>query len=256
MSTVVQATPPVPVEVEVELTAEPVPTLSPPIKKQDTTLSRNPEQDASCLSKLFFSYLSSLLKLGSTRPLTPQDIPPPLDTDAAEVCYDRFENFWKEEDLATLKNTPQHRRGVKAIGRVACRFVGAPALRSSLYYAMYVVLTFAPPFLLKALVGHLEGSVVYSTTVLWLLVAGTLVIPPFNSLVLSQHNAIMSRAGVQLRTVRSTTILGLWTTTTAVCTVVCCFGHLLVVEKGKLPVANFLANFQLQLPDNFLTPSS
>ena len=163
MSTVVQKKTPV----EVEVTAEPLSTLAPPTKKQGTTPARNPEQDASCLSKLFFSYLSSLLKLGSTRPLTPQDIPPPLDTDAAEVCHDRFETLWKEEDLATLKNTPQHRRGVKAIGRVACRFVGAPALRSSLYYALYVVLTFAPPFLLKALVGHLEGSVMYPTTVLW-----------------------------------------------------------------------------------------
>jgi ABC-type bacteriocin/lantibiotic exporter with double-glycine peptidase domain len=37
-------------------------------------------------------------------------------------------------------------------------------------------------------------------------VLGVLIVPPLNSLVLSQHNAIMSRAGVQLRTALSTHI--------------------------------------------------
>jgi hypothetical protein len=55
-------------------------------------------------------------------------------------------------------------------------FKGTPALRSSIYYAISMVLTFAPPYLLKALVGHLEGSVAYSQQTLWLLVAGVLIV--------------------------------------------------------------------------------
>ena len=166
----------------------------------------NPEQNSSCCSKVFFSWLNEILKLGSTRPLLPEDIPQALDTDASTVCHDRFDAYWQAEDLEELRNTPPHRRGVKSICRVARKFVGTPALRSSVYYAIYVVLTFAPPFLLKALVGHLEGSVTYSTEALWVIVGCILVVPPLNSLVLSQHNAIMSRAGVQLRTALSTHI--------------------------------------------------
>lgn len=166
----------------------------------------NPEENASCCSKLCFSWISGTLKRGSTRPLVPKDIPQPLSNDASTVCHDRFDEFWQQEDLDSLRNTPPHKRGVKSICCTSLRFVGAPALRSSLYYLIYVVLTFVPPYLLKAIVGHLEGSVSYSQEVLWVLVIGTLVVPPLNSLVLSQHNAIMVRAGVQLRTALSTQI--------------------------------------------------
>jgi ABC-type bacteriocin/lantibiotic exporter with double-glycine peptidase domain len=69
-----------------------------------------------------------------------------------------------------------------------------------------MILTFAPPYLLKALVGHLEGTVSYSRDTLVMLVLGILFVPPLNSLVLSQHNAIMARAGIQLRTALSTQI--------------------------------------------------
>ena len=128
------------------------------LKKEATNNKINPEQHASCCSKLFFAWLNPLLKLGATRPLTPSDIPNALDTDASKICHDKFDQFWQEEDLESLRNTPQHQRGVKSICRVARRFVGKPVLRSSLYYFISMILTFAPPFLLKNLVGHLEGK--------------------------------------------------------------------------------------------------
>ena len=149
--------------------------------------------------------LFSLFKI-SHSPLIPSDIPDALDSDQAQVCHDRFDRLWKSEDLDELRAIHPSKRGVKSICRTARRFVGTPALRSSLYYFIYMVLTFAPPFLLKALVSHLEGSVIYSMNTLWLIVAAILVVPPLNSLVLSQHNAIMARAGIQLRTALSTQI--------------------------------------------------
>lgn len=166
----------------------------------------NPEQTASCCSKLFFGYLNDLFRLGAQRPLLLSDIPVPIDADEAGAACARFDAEWRKSDLDALAAMRPRERSVKAITGAARRFVGTPVLRSSLYYLLSSVLQFAPPFLLKMLVSHLEGSAAYSTLVLWLLVAGMLVLPPIQSLILSQHNAIMARAGVQLRTALSTQI--------------------------------------------------
>ena len=89
----------------------------------------NPETNATCCSKLFFSWLNPLLKLGSSRPLLPEDIPQALAVDESNACHDRFDQLWQEEDLEELRNTPAHKRGVKSICRVARRFVGTKKRR-------------------------------------------------------------------------------------------------------------------------------
>ena len=98
----------------------------------------NPETNATCCSKLFFSWLNPLLKLGSTRPLLPEDIPQALAVDESNACHDRFDQLWKDEDLEELRNTPAHKRGVKSICRVARRFVGTFEIFLFLFFFVFL----------------------------------------------------------------------------------------------------------------------
>ena len=137
---------------------------------------------ASCCSKIFFFWLSGLLRLGATRPLVAADIPATFEADRAGACHGRFDQEWQRNDLAALAAMKPGERGIGPIFGAARRFVGGAALRSSLYYGLAWVLTFAPPFLLKALVAHLEGSVSYSTRTLWIIVVSVEKRLPFKAL--------------------------------------------------------------------------
>lgn len=163
----------------------------------------NMEETASCLSRVAFWWLNSLLKLGSERPLNMDDVPEVCAKDEANLSYERFEQEWRREDLESLASIPPSERKVGPIFRTSRRFVGFAVLKASFFYVCFAVLGFAPPLILKLLVSYLEGTATYPIHVVWGFVFATLLLPPAASTFASQHNAIMGRAGVQLRTAYS-----------------------------------------------------
>lgn len=59
--------------------------------------SQNPRDGTNWLSVVFFWWMNDVLKLGNKRPLTDEDLFPPLEDYKADVLVDNAEKYWFEE---------------------------------------------------------------------------------------------------------------------------------------------------------------
>eukprot|EP00457_Paulinella_chromatophora_P000386 gb/GEZN01000386.1/.p1 GENE.gb/GEZN01000386.1/~~gb/GEZN01000386.1/.p1 ORF type:complete len:1466 (+),score=213.20 gb/GEZN01000386.1/:60-4457(+) len=108
-----------------------------------------PEERASFYSKLFFSWLSGLLKIGNQHPLQLEDLIPANPRDNAEPMLERFEAAWNLQ-----KQTQVHPSLAKAI-RIA---FGRKFFMAGIYKFLHDCLLFAGPALLTGIISFLESD--------------------------------------------------------------------------------------------------
>jgi len=69
----------------------------------------NPKDKASVLSLIFLSWMNSLIKLGSQRPLNQDDLFELSDDNKVEFIVEDFEDVWKQQIECSLNNGRQPR---------------------------------------------------------------------------------------------------------------------------------------------------
>lgn len=122
------------------------------------------------------------------------DLGPTALQDQCNPTYIEFERHFAAE----LKK-PEKKRD---LWNVLIRTFGVWKFTNALLlYAVYNALTFGPILILNALVQHLEGTQVLSTSTLWTLVAFLFVIPIVGSLLAARSNVVLAHAGLVIRNV-------------------------------------------------------
>ena len=164
------------------------------------------EAAAGPLSRMSFGWMTPLFELGNSRPLEAADLPAPTEADAAAACYEIFEGMWTRRgaQVAKLKAKGPKKRSPSLQFSLSWRFLGWRFVLSGVLLVVEMVADLSPAFLLNMLVSELEASPGgesggATTAQLWMICAGLLVIPMLRTVIETLRNALLLRAGLQLR---------------------------------------------------------
>eukprot|EP01031_Cornospumella_fuschlensis_P037816 gene37816-45939_t len=111
---------------------------------------KNPYEDASWISRMFFFWITPLISLGYFRPLEASDIPPVPKEFSAEVVLSQFQASWDEE-------VKQHGKEADA-GRAMFKAFKKNILLSSLNFGPYVVTLLMQPYLVNDILTFINGG--------------------------------------------------------------------------------------------------
>ena len=160
--------------------------------EQDEILSKPSLEDgANWLSALTMTYLSPLLRLGASKPLTAVDLGGPSHQDTANFCVSRTKKFYEAQPAEEKDITRALISG----------FNGWRIVLAMTFYSISAFLQFVPVLILNDLVKYFTQYPNYKTFVTpWLEVSALFVIPVLMALLQSKQVVIMSHAAVFVRT--------------------------------------------------------
>jgi len=149
------------------------------------------EDGAGFFSKMWLSYLTPLLRLGASKPLTTLDLGGPSSQDKAENCYNKVMGAYiaQPEDKKSISKALVSSFGVY-------RFLYALSL-----YVISAALQFLPVMILNDLIKYFQAYPTVATAVNpWLEVIAMFAIPTLVTLLQARHNVIMCHMSVYVRT--------------------------------------------------------
>jgi len=189
------------------------------------------EDQASCVSDWFLSYLSPLLKLGSTKVLEAEDIGTPSEQDRAAHAFKVIGKTWAvqmekakasnekrkkkyDESLAKMSETkrakakPFVRTEPSVAAALYHSFGPAKILMAIMFYTFSALLQFLPVMILEDLVRYFEtmNSLEPDLTIVdpWVEVVALAVLPMATSILQTRSQVIFQHMAIFVRTAVST----------------------------------------------------
>lgn len=155
--------------------------------------SKNPLEEASYLSKIFLSWLTPIVKLGTIKPLENEDIPSVPFINSSKYTLNLFLKYWKEEIQINPKNP--------RFGIVLIKAFGWNYYLSLINFTLFLIVTFLQPtFVARILTyvntGSAELGYIHSG-IAFAIILGVLSI--FQSIVFNMGFFNMQCFGLQLR---------------------------------------------------------
>ena len=163
--------------------------LEDPSKEEEEIEHENvsPESRSGWWSRISFSWMNDLMRIGASRTLEDKDLYPLLSNDKTEFTASKLENSWKEED----PKSPSLSRAIrKALGT---EFIMAGFIKFT-----YDTLQFVAPQLLKAIVGYLKDDVPKSDKGWWI-VSLLCLNAACQTVLLHQYFHICFRTGMRIK---------------------------------------------------------
>jgi ATP-binding cassette subfamily C (CFTR/MRP) protein 1 len=150
----------------------------------------NPEATAGLFSRIFFMFLNSIVTLGHSRPLNPEDLWLPLPDDDPTTVHQRVSSLWKQalaRDPAKAKLTS-----------VFVRFCRKRLVAALMLQLLFMVLSFGYPVLIFLIVDWMSNPS-QPTYYGWIYAASFVLLPLIISTVNSNVQFILARVSLQCR---------------------------------------------------------
>jgi ABC-type multidrug transport system fused ATPase/permease subunit len=172
------------------------------LENQNVNKQLSLEDSSSWFSYLFFNYLNPIFTKGTDQTLEHIDLGPVSYQDSCERLYDRFVQYWKEENE---RNAGKKER--RSLWRVLWRTSGYERLVIGIaLYAVCQAFAFGPILILNHLVRYFEGVEHLSQGALAIMVSLMFFLPFAGSIFASHSNAIFAHIGLQMRNILITMI--------------------------------------------------